>query len=258
MKKFKKILTAMAIAIALTVTPMAALAAEGDEAAEATENQDCTAGDVALENEGEADLGTPENEGYITETEGDVAENEGENQANDTAASGENQTENQGYEEESKNTFEAIYELCMSHLAEILSLAAFLGSLISAILYKSGLLPLIERGLATISKTAHSIKESAELGEATRKTDYDGLRKKLENLEDTLSALSENLTDYAERLESKSALENRQKRMETLTEAEVDMLYEIFMTSALPEYEKARIGERVAKMKEVINTYEGQ
>jgi hypothetical protein len=31
------------------------------------------------------------------------------------------------------------------------------------------------------------------------------------------------------------------------------MLYDIFMTSSLPEYEKARVGERMGKLKEVLS-----
>ena len=36
------------------------------------------------------------------------------------------------------------------------------------------------------------------------------------------------------------------------------MLYDIFMSSALPEYEKARVGERVAKLKEELNLGEDE
>ena len=31
--------------------------------------------------------------------------------------------------------------------------------------------------------------------------------------------------------------------------AQIDMLYEIFMSSALPQYAKDRVGEKVAEMK---------
>lgn len=264
MKKFKKIFIAALLALTVAALPVSALAAEPDEGYNAAEDQGYETGEgdladatnEASENEGDV---TAENDSEAAENEGVTApENEGENQPDDTPDAEKNQSVTEAPEEESKNTFEELYKLCMSHLAEILSLAAFVGSLASAILYKSGMLPLIKQGLSAISKTAHSIKESAELGELTRKSDYDGLKTKLDGLEKTLSGLSENLTDCAERLESKKALENRQKRMEALTEAELEMLYEIFMTSALPEYEKARIGEKIAKMKEVISTYEGE
>lgn len=256
MKKFKKIFIAALLALTVTALPVSALAAEVDEGTYDLAN----AVDVAAENEGDvtAENGaeaTPENGDEQAENEGATTPENGEEAAveNSDAA-----PENGDVAPPADNTFEELYTLCMSHLSEILSLAAFVGSLVCAILYKSGMLPLIKQGLTALSKTVHSIKESAELGESSRKTDYDGLKMKLEGLEKTLTALGENLTLYAERLESKTALENRQKRMEALTEAEVEMLYEIFMTSALPEYEKARIGEKIAKMKEVINTYEGE
>ena len=45
-------------------------------------------------------------------------------------------------------------------------------------------------------------------------------------------------------------------RLDTILEGELDMLYDIFMTSSLPEYEKARVGERMRKLKEVLNSDE--
>lgn len=272
MKKFKKIFIAALLALTVTALPVSALAAEVDEGtydlADAVDVAAENEGDEAAENGAEAtpekgENGTPEKGDEAAENEGATTPENGENgtpEKGEEAATenGDAAPENGNEAPPAENTFEELYTLCMSHLSEILSLAAFVGSLVCAILYKSGMLPLIKQGLTALSKTVHSIKESAELGESSRKTDYDGLKMKLEGLEKTISALGENLTLYAERLESKTALENRQKRMEALTEAEVEMLYEIFMTSALPEYEKARIGEKIAKMKEVINTYEGE
>lgn len=264
MKKFKKIFIAALLALTVAALPVSALAAEVDEGtydlADAVDVAAENEGDVTAENGQEAtpengENGTPEKSDEAAENEEAAPSEKGEEAA---AENSDASPENDDVAPPAENTFEELYTLCMSHLSEILSLAAFVGSLVCAILYKSGMLPLIKQGLTALSKTVHSIKESAELGESSRKTDYDGLKMKLEGLEETISALGENLTLYAERLESKTALENRQKRMEALTEAEVEMLYEIFMTSALPEYEKARIGEKIAKMKEVINTYEGE
>lgn len=161
-------------------------------------------------------------------------------------------------ESQPENAFQSLYNLCISHLSEILSLLAFAGSLICAFLYKSGLIPMLQKGLSALGHTAEKIKESTTVAEDGRRADYDALKTRLTTLDDSLTALGERLADYTDRLEEKAKCEAREKRLTALISEEIELLYDIFMASALPEYEKARVGERVAKMKEVISTYEGE
>ena len=37
-----------------------------------------------------------------------------------------------------------------------------------------------------------------------------------------------------------------------MVKAQIDMLYDVFMSSALPQYQKDAVGERIAKMKEAL------
>jgi polyhydroxyalkanoate synthesis regulator phasin len=244
MKKFKKIFVAAIVALALVAMPLCSMAAETDDYT--------TEGEVYNER---TDGENQTDEGYTGETD------EGYTSETDKGYTGETDETDDEYPQDSateKNSFEEVYSLLMSHISEILSLAAFVGSLVIAVLYKSGLMPLVEKGLSAISKTAQKIKEVTELGEGKRQEDYAALKGSVTSLEEKLTNMKNAISEYSDRLEAKESAEKREHRMEALTEGVLDLLYEIFMTSALPEYEKARVGEKVAKMKEVISTYEGE
>lgn len=283
MKKFKKIFVAALVALALVAMPLCSMAADVDdytregEGYTAPEAQTGDGTEAPNTNDGYAngEDAAPENDTSSTplntatdDTEDNVDSTE--NAADGTKGEMDNSEDNVDSTEDEvngtfpqdsateKNSFEEVYNLLMSHISEILSLAAFLGSLVIAVLYKSGLMPLVEKGLSAISKTAQKIKETTELGEGKRQEDYAALKGSVTSLEEKLTGLKDTIAEYSDRLEAKESAEKREHRMEALTEGVLDLLYEIFMTSALPEYEKARVGEKVAKMKEVISTYEGE
>jgi hypothetical protein len=56
--------------------------------------------------------------------------------------------------------------------------------------------------------------------------------------------------------EGLSALEDGRRldeQIKTVLTAEIDMLYEVFMSAALPQYEKDRIGEKISLMKKTLS-----
>ena len=157
-----------------------------------------------------------------------------------------------------KNDFEEIYNVAMDHISEILSLAAFVGSLICAIIYKSGLMPLMENGLSSLKNAAVKIKEATDKAECESKESLVTISRKIDDIEDTVSDMCEAFLAVTDALEGYKDQREHQKRLNTVLEGELDMLYDIFMTSALPEYEKARVGERMCKLKEALNSGEGE
>ncbi len=153
---------------------------------------------------------------------------------------------------EKKNGFTELYNLAMSHLSEILSFAAFIGSLLCAIIYKSGLLPMVDRGLVSLKNVTQKIKESTDRAEYESRESLDNIAGKILTLEGALDGIQTALLSLNERMESISGKEAYQAKIDTLLEGELDMLYDIFMSSALPEYEKARVGERVSRLKKEL------
>lgn len=226
-------------------------ATEKDATSDGKADENTTENDAT--SDGKEDENTTEND---INSDGKVDENTAKNDATSGGKADEISDEGSDDVASGATGFEAFYALVMEHLSEILSLCAFAASLVCAAVYKSGLLPLIERSLNAIGNTTQKIRESAELGEDKRRADIDALSEKLNTLEASLGELAEKLLDCTERMEEKSITSARERRMETLISGELEMLYDIFMSSALPEYEKVRVGERVAKMKEVISSNE--
>lgn len=199
------------------------------------------------ENEDEAVV-TDENEG---DRKNDLNPNE-----NETTDSGENEEE--PLPEGSQNGFEEIYDTVMMHISEILSLAAFIASLICAIIYKGGLIPLMNNGLQGLKNAVVKIKEATDKAEVDNKESVDGISRRIEELEGAITDMGEAFTSLREALSGLEDQRAHQMRLDTILGGELDMLYDIFMTSSLPEYEKARVGERMTKLKGVLNSDEGE
>ena len=157
-----------------------------------------------------------------------------------------------------ENKFKEIYEIAMTHASEILSLCAFIGSLVCAVIYKSGLLPMVENGLKSIRNVTAKIKEATDRAELDNKTSLCNINGRIDELEKTLGNATEALSTLAKRLEEIGAQRDYQEKISNLLGGEIDMLYDIFMSSNLPEYEKTRVGERVAKLKKDLNENEGE
>ncbi len=159
-------------------------------------------------------------------------------------------------ETDEENFFTAVYEEISAYTSEILCAMTLAGSLALAFAYKKGLLPLVERSLVTIGNAVTKIKEntnetaqkSSEIGESIDQRLLaahellDSLAKRIDSLDGSLKASLEN--------ESRARIESKQLKL--VVDAQIDMLYDVFMSSALPQYQKDAVGERIAKMKEAV------
>lgn len=171
---------------------------------------------------------------------------------------GEKQNDEGATNDAQENGFEEIYNLALDHISEILSLAAFIGSIICAIIYKSGLMPLMENGLTSLKNAMVKIKEATNKAESESKECTSVMTRRIEALENSVTDMCQSFLSLSDALNGYKNQISYQKRMDTILEGELDMLYDIFMTSALPEYEKARVGERMSKLKEVLKSGEGE
>ena len=169
-----------------------------------------------------------------------------------------NKNSDEDASDNTENKFKEIYDIAMTHASEILSLCAFIGSLVCAVIYKSGLLPMVENGLKSIRSVTAKIKEATDRAELDNKTSLCNINDRIDELEKTLGNATEALSTLAKRLEEIGAQRDYQEKISNLLGGEIDMLYDIFMSSNLPEYEKTRVGERVAKLKKDLNENEGE
>ena len=138
----------------------------------------------------------------------------------------------------------------------ILSTLSLAGSIILMLGYKNGLIPLIREGLSAIGSATKKMSEkTSELSEMSA-----GVLEKTElriaKIETALTEMSEKLSWAADTAKLEERILKEGNITRDLMEGEIDMLYDIFMAAALPEYLKERIGERVSEMKKRINISE--
>lgn len=159
---------------------------------------------------------------------------------------------NEGAEEPTENPFEVLFEAVSAHAGEIFSALAFIGTLAVAYFYKKGLLPSLRDTLTGLSTA---------LGEIGRKTDESiepltekslEIFKTVGTIESSLSSLSDTLRHIEGELETKSGESSERKALRTIMLSQVEMLYDIFMATALPQYKKDEIGEKIGAMREEL------
>ena len=153
--------------------------------------------------------------------------------------------------------FGTLYEGVLAHLDEIFCAMTLVSSIFLAFAYKRGLLPVITGTLGKIGTNVGQLGENTasfagkieaecerlvtKLGELEEK--FLGFEGALEKIEGELIPVAEN----GEKIE-------RTER--TLTE-QVEMLYELFMSSALPQYQKDAVAKRIADMRRKTDESEG-
>lgn len=159
-------------------------------------------------------------------------------------------------EQSEDNLFSKVYEEVASYASEILCGLTLVGSLTLAVAYKKGLLPLVEKSLLAIGNAVSGIKESTKESAEAGSRLKDNIEKRLTVASETLEALADKIGSLDKALsaslegDAKSRLEAKELRL--VVDTQIDMLYDIFMSSALPQYQKDAVGERIAKMKEAM------
>ncbi len=157
---------------------------------------------------------------------------------------------------EERNPFDQLYEYISLHSGQILSSLAFITSCILVVLCKTGIIPLIKRGINAISAGVSSLNEGANkctgFGDEIKKLISD----KLDTLYSSLEVLKDEIDSYSLKLQSYDGLIALEEKVKLILNSQVEMLYEIFNSSSLPVYEKERIGEAVANMKKELNSKE--
>ena len=158
-----------------------------------------------------------------------------------------------------ESLFSKAYTEIAAYASEILCALTIAGSLVLAFAYKTGRRPLLKGTLMSIGNAVGKINDSTNES-AKKSAELEGI------IEDRLSATKEMLDGLTERISSldasvkeKLASAENDKRMQsdikTLIDTQIDMLYNIFMCAALPQYQKDAVGEKIAKMKEAMSEH---
>ena len=151
-----------------------------------------------------------------------------------------------------ENIFETTYKILLENSDKILSALAFLASLLLALFYKKGLLPILKGSISKLNSTVSSMKEDNEKILLVSHEDTLSAKKSFEEAENLFLALKNRLESLEETLKASAEEKEERKKFKTVLNAQIDMLYEVFMSSSLPAYLKESIGERISEMKREI------
>ena len=153
---------------------------------------------------------------------------------------------------EGQNLFEEIYSEVMKHSDKILSALSFVASIVIVFAYKKGLLPILKGALSKLSDTVSGLRESCKEANEGARIALSSAEEKLALAERAVCELTEKLTSIEAELEASKGIGKSISKVEAVISSQVDMLYEIFMTSSLPLYQKEAVGEKISEMKKSL------
>lgn len=153
------------------------------------------------------------------------------------------------------NLFEQIYEALRENADKIFSALAFIGTLIVSYAYKKGLIPQLTEALSKFKGYLEKVKEDTELHDRKSDERIEIITKNVSTIEKTLSENGDKLKRLDEELSGYGDVVRDHEIMRILFSSQIDMLYSIFMASALPQYQKEEIGNKISKMREELESY---
>ncbi len=151
-----------------------------------------------------------------------------------------------------QSPFGEIYNIICENTDKIFSALAFITSLILAFAYKRGALPLIKSGIVSIGKSAGELAEKT--GSAIEKTEQtlSFLSDRFAFCESSVEGAVASIEELGARLEAIEMNKSSAEKTKAVLLSQIDLLYDIFMQSSLPQYSKDAVGEKVAEMKRVL------
>ena len=242
MKK-TKILFTLILALSLLLLPLS-VGAEYSEA-------DAASGKEAYNAEATVDEGVTDTDGTADEA---PATGSGEGDRAPETDSSENIPSEKGAEDTEENPFETALRELGDYATEIICTLSLAASLLLAYAYKKGLLPLLNNALSAITKTLSGMKSKTEEGEKELGAGLEKLSLIAAAQEERLERWDGELKAACAALAEVTAECKDTAKVKGVLSAEVELLYDIFMSSSLPQYKKDAVAERIAEMKRGLET----
>ena len=182
-----------------------------------------------------------------------------EQNAGETLPAEDKTSENQDNVEvifDSDNVFDYIYSIIEENADKIFSILAFVGTVIVGVGYKSGFLPLLRDALSKLKGSIDKVKEEGESNNLCTREKISNIGSAITEINDTLAKNTEEVARIKWQFESYEEMCREREKMRTIMQGQIDMLYAIFMSSALPQYQKEEIGTKISEMREELKAYE--
>ena len=154
---------------------------------------------------------------------------------------------------ETDNVFGSIFSALRENLSEILCALTLIGSIILAVAYKKGLLPILSGAVSAIGKGVGRLQ-----GEAEKFNKESGER--ICDISDKLTNTAEAISGFSKRLEllegELTSMNKSSEKFDAILKAistEAQLLYDVFMSSALPQYQKDAVAKRISEINGTIS-----
>jgi hypothetical protein len=187
-----------------------------------------------------ADISGGANDGSAT-ADGDNRESDSQNE--DAATDG---------EEDDGGFIEDAYELLLSNADKLFALLAFLSSLLVGFAYKKGLLPFVKTALSALATGVANLKEESLKAEESAGAVLRCAEEKLTRAEECVNLISERIAAIEKELSAAKEDSMKDAELRLILNSQIELLYEIFMSSSLPTYQKDAVGARFAEMKRAL------
>ncbi len=143
--------------------------------------------------------------------------------------------------------------LLSDNITEIFSVLTLVSSLFVAFLYKKGLLPSVSKSLGLINESTGAVlKRVCEYSESTDTAISELARSAAPVLEaiSSFTEMAERIFADSERLaEDLSQVGSDTERLQKIISMQNEMLYTVFMSASIPQYQKDALGEVYSKIK---------
>lgn len=146
------------------------------------------------------------------------------------------------------NVFERAFSAVSSNLSEILCSLTLIASLILAFAYKKGLLPIVSGAVSAIGKGIGKLQGEAEKFNEESSERIRDISTKLGAAAGAIEAFALRLTELEGKLDQMNKSNERYDAILKAVSAEAELLYDVFMSSALPQYQKDAVAKRISEI----------
>ena len=155
-------------------------------------------------------------------------------------------------EDTAESPFALAFDCIKSYATEIFCALTLVCSLALSFAYKKGLIPAVKAALSALSGTVKKIEATQEGATREGGEMLSALTERLDGFAEGVKEISERLNSLDTELSALGEGECDRERQRLILLGQTEMLYSVFMSSSLPQYQKDEISRRVAAMKELL------
>ena len=113
---------------------------------------------------------------------------------------------------------------------------------------------MLRTALSNVSKALTSVSDKTDGALLPIKEHVAGIEGALEDTATVMEKVSASLEKVEDELQAVKESRGERETYKTIMLSQIDMLYDIFMSSALPQYKKDEIGEKIGAMKAELSS----